>query len=206
MFAAASCKFDPAVLACRGPKSEGCLSTAQVDAVKKVMAGPRASDGRQVYPGYLWDTGITNTRGGLPGVLVGPPIPEGPATGTTMNVDAEAARAHDARSMVGDSNAWTNLSTFQGRGGKLIFFHGVSDAWFSSLDTIQYYGGGERTTDRFNMIEPIVNWVEKGIAPDRIIATGASVPGESRPLCPYPAHASYDGSGDAKDAASYSCR
>ena len=233
MFAAPSCKFDPAVLACKGAKTASCLSKAQVNAVKKVMAGPKASDGRQVYPGYLWDTGITNTRGGLPGVLVGPPIPEGPTTATSMNVDAEAARAHDARGMVGDSNAWTNLSTFQGRGGKLMFFHGVSDAWFSSLDTIQYYerlaadnaatplanwsrlflvpgmghcNGGERTTDRFNMLEPLVSWVEKGMAPDRIIATGASVPGESRPLCPYPAHAHYNGTGDAKDAASYSCR
>lgn len=233
MFAAPRCTFDPSVLACKGAKNDSCLSAAQVDAVKKVMAGPRASDGRQVYPGYLWDTGITATRGGLPGVLVGTPIPEGPANGTTMNVDAEAARAHDARSMVGDSNAWTNLSSFHGRGGKLIFFHGVSDAWFSAVDTIQYYerlaadnaptptagwsrlflipgmghcNGGERTTDRFNMIEPIVNWVEKGTAPDRIIATGASMPGESRPLCPYPAHAYYDGRGDAKDAASYSCK
>jgi hypothetical protein len=233
VFAAPSCKFDPTVLACNGAKTDSCLSAAQVDAVKKVMVGPKASDGRQVYPGYLWDTGVTNTRGGLAGVLVGTPIPEGPTNGTTMNVDAEAARAHDARGMVGDSNAWTNLSTFQGKGGKLIFFHGVSDAWFSSLDTIQYYerlaadngpdplanwsrlflvpgmghcSGGERTTDRFNMLEPIMSWVEKGIAPERVIATGASLPGESRPLCPYPAHAHYDGKGDSKDAASYSCR
>ena len=115
------------------------LTKAQVAAVKKVMAGPKASDGRQVYPGYLWDTGITNTRGGLPGVLVGPPIPEGPTTATTMNVDAEAARALDGRSMAGDSNAWTNLSTFRGHGGKLVFLHGVSDPWFSAQETVRYY-------------------------------------------------------------------
>ena len=59
-------------------------------------------------------------------------IPEGPADGTSMNVDAEAARAHDGRSMVGDTNAWTNLSSFQGEAGKLLFFHGVSDPWFSA--------------------------------------------------------------------------
>lgn len=232
VFAAPSCKFDPAVLACKGAKSDSCLSSAQVAAVKKVMSGPKASDGRQVYPGYLWDTGITVTRG-LAGVLVGPMIPEGPTNGTTMNVDAEAATAHDARSMAGDSNAWTNLSTLAGHGGKLIFFHGQSDPWFSAIDTVQYYerlaadngatpvsdwsrlflvpgmghcNGGERTPDQFNMLEPIVNWVEKGIAPDRIVATGRSMPGESRPLCPYPSHAQYDGKGDSKDAASYSCK
>ncbi len=64
-------------------------------------------------------------------------------------------RAHlDARSMAGDANAWTNLSTFRGRGGKLIFFHGMSDAWFSSLDTIQYY---ERLAAD-NAATPLANW------------------------------------------------
>jgi len=232
VFAPQSCRFDPAVLTCKGAKTDACLSAPQVDAIKKIIAGPKASDGRQVYPGYLFDTGLTATRG-LPGVLVGPVIPEGTPPGTTMNVDAEAALQHDGRSMAGDTNAWTNLSTFRGHGGKLIFFHGVSDPWFSSIDTIQYYGrlaadnpptplkdwsrlflvpgmghcsGGERTLDRFNMVEPIVSWVEKGMAPERIVARGASVPGESRPLCPHPAHAQYSGSGDAKDAANYSCK
>lgn len=231
VFATRSCRFDPAVLACSGAKQDGCLSAAQVAAVKKIMAGPVASDGRQVYPGYLYDTGITTTRG-LPGILVGAVIPEGPATGTTMDVDAEAARAHDGRSMAGDTNGWTNLSTFQGRGGKLLFFHGVSDPWFSAVDTIQYYerlaadnaptplkdwsrlflvpgmghcAGGERTVDRFDMLGAIAHWVEHNRAPERVIATGASLPGESRPLCAYPAHATYSGSGDPKDAASYRC-
>jgi len=232
VFAPQSCGFDPQVLACQGAKTASCLTAAQVGAVKKVMSGPRASDGRQIYPGFFYDTGITNTRG-LAGVLVGPTIPEGPASGTSMNVDAEAARAHDARSMVGDSNAWTNLSSFQGRGGKLLFFHGVSDPWFSAQETVQYYGrlaadnapvplkdwsrlflvpgmghcnGGDRTLDRFNMVDAVVNWVENGRAPDQIVATGASMPGESRPLCPYPAHPHYNGSGDARNAANYSCR
>lgn len=231
VFAPQSCAFDPQVLACKGAKDSSCLSAAQVTAVRKVMAGPKASDGHQVYPGYYYDTGIANTRG-LSGLLVGPVIPEGPASGTTMDVDADAVRAHDGRSMVGDTNAWTNLSSFQGHGGKLLFFHGVSDPWFSAQETVQYYGrlsqdngptpiqdwsrlflvpgmghcsGGERTLDRFNMVDAIVKWVEKGQAPDQVIATGASMPGESRPMCPFPAHPQYSG-GDPKSAASYSCR
>jgi feruloyl esterase len=55
------------------------------------------------------------------------------------------------------------------------------------------------------MVGAIVDWVENKRAPERIIATGSSMPGESRPLCPYPAHAKYDGKGDMKDAGSYSC-
>lgn len=231
VFATRSCGFDPQVLACPGPKNDGCLSAEQVGAIRKAMSGAKASDGYQVYPGYYYDTGIIATRG-LPGLLVGPVIPEGAGPTTSINVDAEAERAHDARSMAGDTNAWTNLSSFRGHGGKLIFFHGVSDPWFSAKETVQYYerlerdnaeapigdwsrlflvpgmghcAGGERTPDRFDMVGAIVDWVEKKAPPERVVATGASMAGESRPLCPYPTHAQYSGNGDPASAASYSC-
>lgn len=53
------CDFDPAVLTCTGGKTESCLSTAKLSAIKKVMGGPKTSEGLQVYPGFLYDTGIT---------------------------------------------------------------------------------------------------------------------------------------------------
>jgi feruloyl esterase len=225
------CKFDPQVLACKTEKTDACLSAQQVAAVKQALAGPRSSDGRQVYPAHPYDTGITFGGRGLPGVLVNLMIPEGaPPTGTSMNVDAETAAANDARAMAGDTNAWTNLSSFSAHGGKLIFYHGVSDPWFSSLDTQQYYErlvqdnpppvsnwsrlflvpgmghcrGGDATLDEFDMVDAIVNWVEKDQAPDRVVATGTSMPGQSRPLCPFPRHAQY-ANGDEKSAASYQC-
>jgi feruloyl esterase len=66
-------------------------------------------------------------------------------------------------------------------------------------------GGGERTLDHFDLLDAIVGWVESGRAPEQVIATGASAPGESRPLCPYPSHAQYTGNGDARAAANYTC-
>ncbi|HEX6636057.1 MAG TPA: tannase/feruloyl esterase family alpha/beta hydrolase [Steroidobacteraceae bacterium] len=232
LFAPHRCAFDPGTLECAGEKTARCLSRGQVRAIRAVMAGPRTTSGRQVYPGYYYDTGIVNTQG-LAGVLAAPFIPEGPAADTSMDVDAAAADAMSARAMVGDTNAWTNLSSFRGHGGKLILLHGVSDPWFSAQDTVQYYerlaadnaevplpewsrmflvpgmghcGGGARTLDQFDMLSAVVDWVEKQQAPESVVATGSSAPGESRPLCAYPAYAHYSGSGDARQATSYSCR
>jgi hypothetical protein len=230
-----ACTFDPAMLACAGAKTEGCLSSEQVGALQKGFAGPKDSRGNQVYPGFFFDTGITATEG-IPGLLAGGLSPVGPRTPPVeQDVDKEAATARaNVASQIGDSSSWINLSTFFGHGGKLIFFHGVSDPWFSAKDTIDYYdrmaaanggadtvmassrlflspgmghcGGGPAALDNFDMLTAISNWVENGVAPDAVKATGRVFPGRSRPLCAYPAHAQYKGQGDPEDAANYECR
>lgn len=232
VFDTKGCKFDPAAAVCKAGETGDCLSSAQADAVRRAFAGPRTASGRQVYPGYLYDTGTIVDGPGLPGLLVQPFAPEGDnPTGTTMDVDAAAARAHDARSMAGDTDAWTNLSSFRGHGGKLLFFHGNSDPWFSALETVRYYEqlavdnpgqplqdwsrlylapgvahcAGGPGLDRFDLLTPLVEWVEQGKAPVGVPATGTFLPGQSRPMCPYPAVPKYDGRGDPKSAVSYRC-
>jgi feruloyl esterase len=66
--------------------------------------------------------------------------------------------------------------------------------------------GGEATLDRFDMLTAIVDWVEKGRAPDQVRATGAAFPGRSRPLCAYPKHAQYTGQGDPESADNFACQ
>jgi feruloyl esterase len=56
------------------------------------------------------------------------------------------------------------------------------------------------------MLSAVVNWLEKGVAPDSIVATGKAFPGRSRPLCAYPKHAQYKGQGDSQDAKNFECR
>jgi feruloyl esterase len=66
--------------------------------------------------------------------------------------------------------------------------------------------GGSAALDTFDFLTAAVNWVEKNAPPDSVTATGRAFPGRSRPLCAYPEHAQYNGSGNPDDAANYSCR
>ena len=128
----------------------------------------------------------------------------------------------------------SSSSTFSSRGGKLLFYHGNSDPWFSSLDTVGYYArmvaanggasqvtnwsrlylapgmghcaGGPAALDTFDLLGAVVDWVEKGTAPDAVTATGRAFPGRSRPLCAFPKYARYKGAGDIEDAKNFECR
>jgi feruloyl esterase len=66
-------------------------------------------------------------------------------------------------------------------------------------------GPGPNTFDAIGALE---RWVEDGAAPDEIVATHrtAGVVDRTRPLCPYPQVARWDGTGDPDDAASFTCR
>ena len=128
----------------------------------------------------------------------------------------------------------TDLAAFKNRGGKLIIVHGASDPVFSINDTISWWNdlnkansgkaaefarlfavpgmnhcAGGPATDQFDAFTALVNWVEKGSAPEKIIATAgpnSPWPNRTRPLCVYPAQARYNGSGSVEDAANFSCR
>lgn len=235
IFNTKGCDFDPVSLACRAGQTNGCLAPEKASALKKAFAGPKDLRGDAIYPGFPYDPGIAENASRLPGLLFGPRIPVGgPVDASKFDADRESARiAADVNARLGDS-LWTNLSTFSGHGGKLIFYHGLADPWFSPLETVRYYenlirdnggrekvgswsrlylapgmghcGGGGATLDRFDMLTAVTDWVENGKAPDAVTATGRAFPGRSRPLCSYPKYAQYTGKGDANDAKNFVCR
>lgn len=235
IFNVAGCHFDPMTLVCKKGQTEKCLSREKAEALVKAVAGPVDSRGVQVYPRYPLDTGIDD-KGYIPGIIAGgggPPVGPPVAAMMSQDVDAEFIRATATDNAIGDSTSY-NLSSFAGHGGKQIFYHGASDPWFSAMDTVGYYqnmakanggldaadefsrvflvpgmghcGGGDRTLDNFDMLSAIVDWVEKDQAPSSVVATGRSAPGVSRPLCPYPQHAHYKGSGDINTVSNFECR
>src|SRR5579863_9993571 len=224
------CDFDPTEVACKSGQSEGCIAPEKVAAIKKAFGGPKNSYGTQVYPGFLYDADIAHP-GPVPGLLaLGTRGLFGPYP-TATEIDVDKAALHASDPLV--EPASTNLSTFSANGGKIIFFHGDSDPWFSALDTLQYYKslaadnggaakvaewsrmflvpgmahcGGGPSLDHFDMLSTVVNWVEKGTAPDFIVSTGKAFPGRSRPLCAFPKHAQYKGNGDTQDARNFQCQ
>jgi feruloyl esterase len=125
-----------------------------------------------------------------------------------------------------------DLSGFRKRGGKLLMTYGWADSILMPLMGVNYYEralevNGAKTPeffrlfmipgmahcaggvgpDRHDPVTAIVNWVEKGKAPDTIIATKVvnDQVVRSRPLCPYPQVARYKGQGSIDDAANFSC-
>ena len=68
---------------------------------------------------------------------------------------------------------------------------------------------GGPSTDLYDALTPLQNWVENGILPNRIVAKADPLspwPGRTRPLCLYPQQARYKGTGSIEDAANFVCQ
>jgi feruloyl esterase len=126
-----------------------------------------------------------------------------------------------------------DLTALRQRGGRIIHYHGWADPSATALMSIDYYEsvrrkmgtatpefyrlflipgmfhcGGGVGCDSVDWLTAIVDWVEKGVPPDRL--TGARLQRgavtRTRPLCPYPATATYKGLGSIDSAESFACR
>jgi feruloyl esterase len=125
-----------------------------------------------------------------------------------------------------------DLSAFRDRGGKLLMWFGWADPALNPLMGIDYYEAASRkmgasTPDFFRLymlpgvlhcfggigcdsaprLAALIDWVERGKAPDSILASRI-VAGKvirTRPLCPYPRVAKYKGSGNIDEASNFVC-
>ena len=106
------CHFNPAVLMCKEGHKDSCLAADKVAAIKKAVGGPKTSQGVQVYPGFLYDTGVT-ASGPIRGILSPGPGIFGPApTETEVDVEKEALAA--PQPLIDPMS--TNLTSFSGHG------------------------------------------------------------------------------------------
>jgi feruloyl esterase len=126
----------------------------------------------------------------------------------------------------------TDLAKFRRRGGKLLMTYGWSDQVLQPLMGVNYYEravkrNGPRTaeffrlfmvpgmthcsggvgTDQFDAITAVIDWVEKNQSPDTLHASHVvdKKVVRTRPLCPYPQVARYQGQGSIDDASNFRC-
>jgi feruloyl esterase len=127
-----------------------------------------------------------------------------------------------------------DLAPFRARGGKLIMYTGWADPVLPAADVIEIYDDIQKTNGglagtngfyrlfmvpgighcsggpgptQFDMVPALEQWVEKGIAPERVIASRTLQDGalRTRPLCAYPKAARWTGRGGTDDAANFVC-
>jgi tannase/feruloyl esterase len=137
---------------------------------------------------------------------------------------ARSRRIYDATSF--------DLRAFKARGGKLLVWHGWADGAIMATSSIGYFegvtkfmGGRKQTEDffrlflvpgvhhsgggpgftEFDSMTALENWVEKGQAPEKLIAGKLSngIVERTRPVFHYPVLARYSGKGDPKQADSF---
>jgi feruloyl esterase len=260
-----ACRFDPGVLLCKSADNDQCLTAAQVEAVKKVYAGPRnPRTGEQIIAGYSpgsesalgdeyeggWKTYITDRNEPMRLEFWKYWVFNDAAWDwRTFDYDRDLTRADKELAAVNASDP--NLGAFKARGAKILMYSGWADPVGPPMDAVNYYRrveevmGGRKKTESFfrlfmvpgmahcrggpgpnsfgglstiaspqNKIDPehdvlssLVQWVENGLAPDHIVATHWTndTIDRTRPICPYPKVARWNGAGSSDDAKNFTC-
>lgn len=257
------CRFDPKALLCKEGDADSCLTAPQVAALKKIYDGPVDAKGKQMFPGFLpggeeggggWVTWIGQSPGKdlqtrfASGFYTNMIASKGSLDLKTINVENAVKLADEQQGQTFNAID-PNLKPFMARGGKLIVYHGWSDAALPPMGAVNYYnsveaalgtqatasfmrlfmapgmqhcigGPGANSFGQFapagdaqhDLYQALEQWVEKGTAPDKLIATkhvSEADPSRgvkmTRPLCPYQQSAKYKGTGDTNDAANFEC-
>ena len=163
------CHFDPGVLLCKRTENDQCLTAAQVEAVKKVYAGPRnPRTGEQIIAGYSqgsesalgdeyeggWKTYITERsepmRLGFWKYWV---FHDAAWDWHTFDYDRDVTSADAKLAAVNASDP--DLGAFKARGGKILMYSGWADPVGPPMDAVNYYRrveevmGGRKNTESF---------------------------------------------------------
>ncbi|MGB1090761.1 MAG: tannase/feruloyl esterase family alpha/beta hydrolase [Oceanobacter sp.] len=254
---------------CTSERDGTCLTEQQKDVIGQIFAGAETSTGETIYNSFPFDYGINASgvifwetfapinldSGAVAMIFNSPPVELSTFNGSefalTSDIDTLTANTETTTELFAESAMSfmapptpEDMSTMKNRGGKIMVYHGTSDAifsiddseaWITALDEttgdaeqfarlypvpgMGHCSGGP-STDQFDMLEPLVAWVEQGEAPEAVVASVRGVDnagGENselpddwsetrtRPLCPFPSVATYDGSGDVESADSFSC-
>ncbi len=219
--------FNPDILPkCSEGISDSCFSKEEIEALKKLYAGTtNMRTGERIYApsplgaSYL-EIKLTGTLFYMFKWIFGADFDY-----TTFDFDRDMHRMDSILSPILNANN-SDLSAFKNKGGKLLMYTGTEDQLVPYPDAINYYervietqgslrdtqnffrfflvpgmghcGGGPGLNDIGDKLMVMRDWVEKGIAPEKIIATAFSCCNTyetrfKRPIYPYPEFPTYKG-------------
>jgi hypothetical protein len=210
-----------------------CLTIQEADAVDMIWDGPRNARGNKIWFGLDRGTSIPALNGTNPFALGVTQFHwdmhdlNFDWRNVSIEGYAEVAEA-GSRNIADVTDTFGNVDAFRKNGGKLLTLVGANDQLIMPRGVINYYremaaryGKGDQPDfeglQEFfrlfrapgaghcgvpNAFPALVDWVENGVAPEQILVSGG---GRTRPLCPYPQTAIYNGSGSTNDAANVHC-
>jgi len=186
------CDFKPSVLLCKSSETDACLTQPQIAALEKIYAGARNSHGEQIWPGFmpggqsgpggwgLWISGAKRDASlqyafgtqGAANIIFQDPSRDF----RKFNFDRDVKVADDSEAQLNAVDP--NLAGLKDRGGKLILYHGWSDAALPPLGTINFYRsvvakmGAKQTSDFVKLyMVPGMQHCGGGPGPDSFGAT-----------------------------------
>jgi feruloyl esterase len=141
------CRFDPAVLLCKGADDSTCLTAPQIAAAKKIYSpaiNPRTG-------AELFSSLVPGTELGW-GIQAAGPEPAANISDQfryvvfkdpnwdwkTFDFDKDVARGNRPENLIMNATN-PDMSRFFAHGGKLLLYHGWSDNQVPTLNTIKYY-------------------------------------------------------------------
>ncbi|PCJ40143.1 MAG: tannase/feruloyl esterase family alpha/beta hydrolase [SAR86 cluster bacterium] len=234
--------------------SDSCLSDAQIQALN-VMDEPydlgfsvfADDEANSIFPKWTPFEGSTFFDGGFPNLggegpessLQSAPGNATPKYAIAQDLSLDTMNDFDPANYAGRISELVelmsansiNLDRFKEKGGKLIYFHGMTDDFIPVYSSIQYWerlqgrydenslsdfarfytipGMGHVTgtfNARISSLDALEAWVERGMGPGNLMATDANqaTEGRSRPVCHYPEWPRHN-RGDMNSADSFTC-
>jgi tannase/feruloyl esterase len=229
------CSFDVKTLACGASGStDSCLTPGELTSVEGFYGGLKNSKGELIFSGQAYGVPVPAMASSPDGPggfsldsirILG--FQDANYDWRNFDLDRDMPRIDKATGYVDAVDP--DLRAFDAHGGKLLLYAGWRDTGITPENTVLYYESvlremgteqadwmrlfmvpgmghcrGGPGVDTFDSLTALEQWREKDVAPTQMLGTGRES-GLARPICAYPKAAKYDGSGDLKDAANWSC-
>lgn len=183
------CKFDPAILQCKGVASDSCLTDPEIATARAFYSGPTDRDGKQTYFGWLPGSEMPDTFGWS---FLQKPINDQPPFGALFkwvfgtgwdwkgfDFDRDMPVVDAQLDPIVNDATRGSLANFAARGGKLIVFHGLADTLVAPGQSVAFFdrhaaqmGGAGKLADSARLfLAPGMMHCGGGTGPDSFNAT-----------------------------------